>query len=240
MQQNKLSNNNLPADQLIISSCRISNGVAYRNNEPVFENREDDLPGFLLSFYRYLDLQYPKFHKMDNLSKLGWLAVELLLIKDFQPGKYQPEDIGIVFANSSASLDTDIKFNESVKTFASPSLFVYTLPNIMIGEICIRNNFKGENAFFVFDSFDLSFVKDYVSCLFSNNKITACICGWIEFLDDRYEAFLFLVENIVGIQPANAVAPPTARAVNFSYTKTVEPVLFTVENLNNLYRSEHG
>ena len=86
---------------------------------------------------------------MDNLSKLGWLASEVLLKNSFDKENYQPEEIGIVLANANSSLDKDIKYWESVQDMASPSLFVYTLPNIVIGEICIRNHFKGENALYI-------------------------------------------------------------------------------------------
>lgn len=132
---------------------------------------------------------------MDNLSKLGWLASEILLKDSFQSENYNPEDIGIVLANSNSSLDTDLKYFESTKDFASPSLFVYTLPNIVMGEICIRNKFKGENAFFVQEKFDANFVEQYVNNLVNNNILQACICGWIDVVKEDYQAMLFLVEK---------------------------------------------
>ncbi|HEY2583975.1 MAG TPA: hypothetical protein VGI43_19355, partial [Mucilaginibacter sp.] len=102
---------------------------------------------------------------MDNLSKLGWLASEILLKDNFNPDKYKPEEIGIVLTNANSSLDDDRKYYDSVKDVPSPSLFVYTLPNIVIGEICIRNNFKGEHAFFVMDSFNGDFIMQQVNYL---------------------------------------------------------------------------
>src|ERR1700754_4127986 len=88
----------------------------------------------LLSLYRSLKLDYPKFYKMDQLSKLGWLASEVLLKDNPILGTMQPEDIGIVLTNANSSLDTDIKYLDTVADIASPAVFVYTLPNIMIGE----------------------------------------------------------------------------------------------------------
>ena len=72
------------------------------------------------------------------------------------------------------------------------------MPNIVSGEICIRNNFKGEDAFFVFDSFNADFLENYVSSLMDTNVLQACICGWIELLGDEYKAALFLVEKLKG------------------------------------------
>jgi hypothetical protein len=132
---------------------------------------------------------------MDNLSKLGWLASEILLMDSFNKKNYTPEEVGVVLSNANSSLDTDLKYFETTKDFASPSLFVYTLPNIVMGEICIRNNFKGENAFFVQEKFDADFIEQYVNNLVNNNILQACICGWIDVLKEDYEAMLFLVER---------------------------------------------
>ncbi len=122
---------------------------------------------------------------MDNLSKLGWLASEILLKDSFKPEDYKPEEFGVVLANSNASLDTDLKYFETTKEFASPSLFVYTLPNIVIGEICIRNKFKGENAFFIQEKFDTGFIEQYVNNLVNSNILQACICGWVDVVRSK-------------------------------------------------------
>jgi len=179
----------------ITASCEIRDDVVYKNSKPVFTNKDQDLSGFLESIYRNLEIKYPKFHKMDRLCGLGFLATEILLKGVFRKERYRPDEIAVVFANSSASLDTDIRYQESLKTMASPALFVYTLPNIMIGEICIRNNFKGENAFFVFKQFDATFMEQYVSNLLDNGIARACICGWVEILREEYQVFLMLVEK---------------------------------------------
>lgn len=150
---------------------------------------------------------------MDNISKLGWLASEIVLKESFKKEKYRPEDIGLILSNANSSLDTDQKYMASLKDIPSPSLFVYTLPNIVTGEICIRNNFKGEDAFFVFDSFNADFIENYVSSLLDNNVLQACICGWIELLGDEYKAVLFLVEKL----------------------KSNEAVAFTKEQMNTIF-----
>jgi len=161
---------------------------------PVFENRGADVPAFLLSAYQFLEVNYPKFYKMDNLSKLGWLAAEVLLTgTDIKA--YKPEKVGLILTNANASLDSDLKYMESVNDIPSPALFVYTLPNIMIGEICIRNNFKGEDAFFIFEKFDAAFIETYVNNLLNNQVLNACICGWVDVLGDDYKAVLFLIEK---------------------------------------------
>lgn len=178
----------------ISSHCAISNNAVRHDGALLFEAEYTDIAGFLLSAYQLIGAKYPKFYKMDNLSKLGWLAAEVLL-KDFDSAKYQPTDIGVVLSNASSSLDADKRYYDSVQDIASPALFVYTLPNIVIGEICIRHHFKGENAFFIFDRFNADFIANYVSNLLDTQQLQVCICGWVELLGDEYKAVLFLVEK---------------------------------------------
>ncbi|HTI07827.1 MAG TPA: hypothetical protein VL832_04695 [Puia sp.] len=179
----------------ITASCKISHSSIYRNGQQVFANQSANLPGFLLSAYQFLDNSYPKFYKMDNLSKLGWLAAEVLLKDEIHTRPYRPEETGLVLVNANSSLDTDLKYYETVKEIPSPALFVYTLPNIMIGEICIRNNFKGESAFFISPAFDAGFIERTVNDLLNNNILQACICGWVDLLEEDYTAVLYLVEK---------------------------------------------
>jgi hypothetical protein len=182
----------------ITSHCIISNNVVYSNGKPVFENKGADVGAFVLSAYQYLEVKYPKFYKMDNLSKLGLLASEVLLKDSGVAEKYKEQEVGIVLANSNSSLDADIKYYDQAKTIASPALFVYTLPNIVIGEISIKNKFKGENAFFVFEQFDAAFMHQYVAYLLNNNILQACICGWVDVLKEDYQVVLYLVEGTAG------------------------------------------
>jgi hypothetical protein len=204
----------------ITASCVIRDNRIYQQGRLVWE-APGGLADFLLAGYQHFGFQYPKFYKMDHLSKLGWLAAEILLGEGgrfggervgreglegrrFDPAEYRPEEIAVVLSNANSSLDTDYRYFASVMDIPSPALFVYTLPNIMIGEICIRHNFKGENAFFITATFDAAFIGNYVRDLLENENARACICGWVEVLGDRYAAALFLIENkLVGL-PFNA------------------------------------
>ena len=181
-------------EKYITSFCSINNGIITKNDVELFEH-QSDLPGLLLGAYQHLQLAYPKFYKMDNLSKLGWLAAEFLLKDTFNKDEYQPEDTGVILANANSSLDDDVKYWDSIKDVASPSLFVYTLPNIVIGEICIRNHFKGEQAFYIQPEFNAQFIAQQIDYLLDKNIIQTCICGWVDVLEQDYKAVLFLVEK---------------------------------------------
>ena len=203
----------LQKERYIISSCAIGNNIVLKNNEVLFIEQSASIQSFLLSVYQYLKTDYPKFYKMDNLSKLGWLASEVLL-NDENIQQFNPEKIGLVLSNADASLDADLKYFQSIKEIPSPALFVYTLPNIVIGEICIRNKFKGENAFFIFEDFNAKFISEYVNNLFDNNIIELCICGWINAMEDDYKAVLYLV----------------------SAGKEKDNLLFTEVNMNSIFK----
>ena len=181
-------------EKYITGFCSINNGIVAKDGVNIFAH-ESDLSGLLLATYQYLQLTYPKFYKMDNLSKLGWLATEFLLKDTFNKDEYQPEETGVLLANTNSSLDDDIKYWDSIKEVASPSLFVYTLPNIVIGEICIRNHFKGEQAFYIQPEFDTQFIAQQVDYLLDKNIMQACICGWVDVFEQDYKAVLFLVEK---------------------------------------------
>jgi hypothetical protein len=203
----------------ISASCVISNNTVYKNKQVVFENKGAVLPDFFTSVYQHFAWKYPKYYKMDNLSKLGWAAAEILL-QGSEVEKYPPEDVGLILSNANASLDTDTRYFETTKDIASPALFVYTLPNITTGEICIRHKFKGENAFFVFEKFDPGFLHQYVNNLLNNDTLQACICGWVDVLQEDYKVLLVLVES-------NGNAGNTAER-------------FTKENIENLYSLHNG
>lgn len=166
------------------------------NGETMLE-KEKHLPfnEFIKGAYELNASTNLKFFKMDNLCKLAFITSEFLLKNKKISEQYGAENVSLLFANTSSSLDTDINYYNTVKDFASPSLFVYTLPNIMLGEISIRNKFKGENAFFVFEQFQADFLCNYATQLIKEKKAKAVIIGWVELLKENYESFLCLTEE---------------------------------------------
>ena len=154
------------------------------------------------AIYKDLGIKYPKYFKMDSLSKLGFLSTEVLLQNRLLAEDYKSDRIGIVLGNSASTYSMDLKHQASLDDkesyFPSPANFVYTLPNIMTGEICIRHKFKGENAVFISDGFDDSFIYKYVNKLLIDNKLDACLLGYVNIDTDNYEAFLALVEKKEG------------------------------------------
>ncbi len=203
----------------ITAACTIAPNTAIINNSVYLT----DEPGtafndFLKTLYKHGQIAYPKYYKMDSLCKLAFLTSELLLQNNPITKKYQPEEIAIVVSNSASSLEVDTAHQATITDaenyFPSPSLFVYTLPNILVGEIAIRNCIKGENTFFIFDKFDAEFMSGYVNLLLNDNKCQCCIAGWVEYFESNCYACLYVVEK----QP---------QATSIAHTK---------ENLNTLIK----
>ncbi len=177
--------------------CEIKNGKISLNGELLFEKDEVPFAKFIKSAYKHFELSYPKFHKMDRLCKLAFVAANLLLNNKQLEG-YAPEDIGVVMSNANSTLHTDSKHAKSIldkdNYFPSPAVFVYTLPNILVGEICIKYQIKGESVFFVSNEFNkdmlLEYSKDMITC--GNAKI--CLMGWVDYTEQDYRAILYLIK----------------------------------------------
>lgn len=187
----------------ITAYTTISSGKVSVNGNMLQTNTEN-LPAtdFLKAVYKQQEISYPKFYKMDSLCKLAFLASELLIRANKVTEKYDSADIAIVIANSASSLEVDTEHQATIADknnyFPSPAVFVYTLPNILIGEIAIRNLIKGENTFFIFDKFDARFMHSYIDSLLNTGKAKCCITGWADFYENEYEAFLYTVEKTAG------------------------------------------
>ncbi len=175
----------------IKNSVLIRNSKVYKNGELAFENGEDpELAEFLKTFYKVQNLRYPKFFKMDNLSKLGLLGIEILT-----GGIIEDKQTALVFGNSASSLDTDKAFTRTINEYPSPALFVYTLPNIMLGEISIRHKLRSENIFFIAENFDSSLFLDYSNSLIQHNKAKNVLCGWVDLHNKGYDVFLWEISR---------------------------------------------
>lgn len=173
---------------------RISEKRSVKDNDPSLF--ADVPPGSNAEeYYNALNYSYPKFFKMDALCKWAWLGAEALLntangtvYEGFDKGR-----IGVVLMTAEGCIAVDKKYQASIADIPSPALFVYTLPNIMLGELCIRHGFKGEQACMVSRSFDAAELHFWVSNLFDNNKVDACLCGWVDETAERHDVSLFWV-----------------------------------------------
>lgn len=164
----------------------ISRNVKLASDRPFAE--------FIREEYKSLNAPNMKFFKMDDLSKLGYVAAEKLLQDvDLEQDSTRT---AIVLANHAASLDTDWRHQQLLNAheMASPAVFVYTLPNIVSGEICIRHHIQGENTFFVQNAPD-GFARQYAQMLLQRGIADRVIVGWCELLGEKFCADFDLLET---------------------------------------------
>ncbi len=187
-------------DELYIQrAIRITSTDVFINGTPFAINKEENST-WLTCIYRTLGVQYPKFFKMDNLCKAGFLATELIFKgTDIRPEE-EKRDWSILLFNKSSSLDNDQLYQETINDpnnyFPSPSVFVYTLSNIVTGEMAIRNKIMGETCSYITEKFDADVLLENASIGLSQEKgIHHLLIGWVEYLNDHCDVLLFLVDR---------------------------------------------
>jgi hypothetical protein len=178
----------------VLRNIRIGNGSVFLDGAEEFSCPSGEFTSVARCIYKHYRIDYPKFYKMSALSKLGFLAAELLL-KDLDLSETDPDHMAMFFANASSSLHTDHIYQGTIGNQPSPAIFVYTLPNIVIGEICIRHGFKGEGIFFIQEHFDKEYLFEHAENHLKLNRSSKCMAGWIDIdLDGSYSADLYLLK----------------------------------------------
>ena len=163
-------------------------------------DKEGKQSSLLTALYKQIIGNYPKYYKMDGLCRLGFIASELLLKAERAEGSFT-EDTNktraIVFFNRSSSIASDKKYLASIAEkdnyFPSPSVFVYTLPNIVTGEIAIRNGYHGETSFYILPHKNELLMQDIIETTFMDEQTTSVLTGWLDYEDsEHFEADLYI------------------------------------------------
>lgn len=157
----------------------------------------------LAELYRNHIADWPKFFKMDTLSKAGFVASELLF-KEIGDNRHEGDEFvqnrAIVLFGSTASLCADRNYQETIQDkdnyYPSPALFVYTLPNIVTGEIAIRNHYRGETSFYVLEEPDAAQMAFHLSCAFQDGATDSILAGWVDSTqNDDFQSFMTLIQK---------------------------------------------
>ena len=159
----------------------------WERKEELGEQEGKEHHSLLTTLYKQMIGNYPKFYKMDGLSRLGFVASEILL--NAEKGETDKER-AIIFFNHSSSIASDRNYKESINDkdnyFPSPSIFVYTLPNIVTGEIAIRNHFHGETSFFILPDKDERLMEEILQASCRDAQSKSFLTGWIDYEDERH------------------------------------------------------
>ena len=186
----------------IVSCCKITPGHVWLNGELYLKSAHEpfEMNDFFFDIYKHTELDYRRFFKMDAMSKLGFLCSEVLLAGS---DREQPKpDMGIILFNKNSSIEADVNYQKTIQNkedfFPSPANFVYTLPNIVTGEIAIRNKIYGETAFYVLHRFATDTISEVVDDTMYAAGIKCALTGWIDvnISNNEVDAFMMLCVSL--------------------------------------------
>ena len=170
------------------ATVEINAGEVIVNDSVVFSDKSADFGTFIREAFKSRGENNMKFYKMDDLCKLGYVAVAWLL----DGIEFGEEECGMVLSGKYGCLDTDMKHQQIIDkegdAASSPAVFVYTLPNVVAGEISIRHHIKGENTWFWSDDRMMSDLKHYATLMAGASDLRYCIIGHLDFLNGEYFA----------------------------------------------------
>ena len=187
----------------ISSWVRITSEKVISSVKKEIENFENQL---VKELYRKFKINHSKFFKMDNQSKLGFVGSYILLDEIRSELGENDEAVALLFANSSSSLSSDRKYQKTVGSegTGSPGKFVYTLPNIVIGEICIYWKQFNETQFLVLPEFDPETLLKHAEIMFSESDCKYVLVGWTEVGNDQLDGlFVLLTKNEGSVATVN-------------------------------------
>ena len=150
----------------------------------------------LTDVFKSLSTGYPKYYKMDPLCRLGFIAAELLLA-DAQDGNRDLH--AVVAVGHGGSIADDRRYQETIACadnyFPSPSVFVYTLANIVTGEIAIRHKLYGESSSYLIARYDPETITRLLLTAFDDPEVEQVTGGWIDCESEDNFSLRFLTAD---------------------------------------------
>lgn len=140
-----------------------------------------------------------KFYKMDLFSRLVFVAAGMLMKEGCDD--LDPASTAIVLFNGTSSILADRQhlgtFPSPEEFYPSPSVFLYTLPNVVLGEVAATFGIKGETTFIILPGRDEAMMQKVVDATLSGSAPSALITGWADCsAEDSFEAELKLMKMI--------------------------------------------
>lgn len=176
--------------------CHIRNNEITVNGQKMFSAPEEEVSSFLKLAYKDLNIDYPKFYKMDALCKLGFLCSEWVFKKSSVLARANKNMIAMHVSNCSSSLESDVQHQKALNKdgMVSPAVFVYTLPNIVLGEISIRHAIQGDHCFYIEEKWSPESAFNRIESIVQIDAPEAILAGWLEYYKGEYHGFLYLLE----------------------------------------------
>lgn len=149
---------------------------------------KSDFKTYIKGLFASVSEPYMKFSKMDDYCKLGTTAVQLLLDKVGGLSQYDPYEIALIVNTDTGCIESDLAHWDNITAdeyVSSPAIFVYTLPNVVAGEICIKNKIKGEGVTLVGNTDE---PKAIVERFCDGTDTKAAIYLYVDKCNDKFSA----------------------------------------------------
>jgi 3-oxoacyl-(acyl-carrier-protein) synthase len=127
-----------------------------------------------------------RFARMDWLSRLGLMAVELLDACFETRAAPDLEQTGVCVETAAGCLTSDAEFLRLPR----PTVFSYTLPSTVIGEICIRHRFKGPMLCLMSSGNSTRAALDEAAAWLREGSAKSCLCVSCEAVSPAAAALL--------------------------------------------------
>jgi hypothetical protein len=171
-----------------MSNLFVQKQVILKTGTPI--DTQSLIPDFRMTdtiedLFRQLQKPYPKFFKMDALCK--WATYSTMLLEHAGTlTSGDPYGTALLMYTHHGCFETDLKYWETAKQqFASPALFVYTLPSIMLGEIAIYLKIKGYQNCSIVPDMMHSHVNTDVEAAYTLHGCDNLLVGWIDVFNDK-------------------------------------------------------
>ena len=136
-----------------------------------------------------------RYYKMDLFSRLAYVGTGLLA-KDNLAG-CAPEDIGLLIFTKNGSVLADRKHLStfSQEYYPSPAIFINTLPNVVLGEIAVTHQIKGETTLVMLPGENQELMENILAATLSATQPSALITGWVDCESENvFQASLKLIK----------------------------------------------
>ena len=136
----------------------------------------------------------PKFYKMDLFSRVAYLASAMLLREE-----KEVEEMPFILFNRSSSVLADRHHLRSCNGpegfFPSPSVFVYTLPNVVMGDLAVHYGLKGETTLLILPEKDEALMERITGSVFTQTGARMMLTGWADAADETcFEADMKIIQ----------------------------------------------
>ena len=135
-----------------------------------------------------------------SFSRLAFVATDILLQAEGKERFVTSDDRAVIMFNHSSSVQADRSYLSTIaddeNCFPSPSIFVYTLPNMAVAEVAMRNLYHAETSLYILPERDDHVMQQVIRASLLDKTTCSMITGWVDYEDnDHFVADLYIIEK---------------------------------------------